>query len=1033
MHKLASGAVILMLSMAPSLRAQVMESPDTMVIIDASNSMWGQIDGVSKMEIARGVIGDLIGDLNTESEFGLIAYGHRATSDCADIEVILPVAPLDGSVFAAAVNRLQPRGRTPLTAAVELAAQTLDSTNRSARIIVLTDGLESCGADPCALASALETSGLDFTTHVIGFGVSEITDQSQISCLAENTGGVYLTANNADELSSALQFMALPIPAPQLTLRAVDSDGNVIADRAISWSIFSLGDQEILLDDEIASSITEGYQADEYRATARLGDQIITLEFQFDAESDAVFDLVFASADAQSELADTQTELNGLPDPAAATPDADITDASLENEATIDAPTDRQPGQSIEIFWEGPSNSGDYLAIASPQDTITSFTAYARTSAGNPAILTAPEAKGVYEIRYISPTTGEILATGKIVVGDIEITFDIPADIKTESDFSVTWQGPFFEGDQLVFRHSGAAENETIALIDATAEKSAEFSAPEAAGLFEILYQNSEGETLEAVEISIAFAASLTAQSEAVAGSEIQIGWTGPNRDGDTVTIVPADASSNIINNFGLTRDGGQLRITAPDVPGTYEIRYLLGDSLTVIARNTLTLTAPEVSIEVVTEATPGAFVTLAWQGPNNQNDYLTLVPQNAPEGASDTFYFTRQGSPITVELSDLTGEFEFRYMTGQSGLTLARAPISVNREPTIMAADETAIAGSVIMVSWLGPHTPDDIITLVPVGSDDDFLGNFSYTREGPEVGVISESFTGEYELRYISGATSEVLAMLPVTLVAPPVTLVADGQAVAGAIIVVDWDGPNFDDDYVTIVPVGSAEGEFGNYTYTRNGSPLELITRDSAGDYEIRYVSGESRETLVRVAMVLTEPESSLETSGEAVAGAEISVIWTGPDHPNDLITVVTADSPAGEFGNFVFTSRGPDLSVLTPDQPGAYEVRYLSGQSYRTLAVRPITLTQPSISIDAWPVGLVNATLKVIWTGPSNKNDFLTIVPVDAPETALGAYQYTRKGNALELVLPETAGAFEIRYVSGQSMRTLQSLPLTILAQ
>ncbi|MCF6305182.1 MAG: VWA domain-containing protein [Rhodobacteraceae bacterium] len=1019
MLKPISGAMILMLSLTGSLRAQVMDAPDTMVIIDASNSMWGQIDGVSKMEIARGVIGDLTGDLNTESDFGLIAYGHRRTSDCGDIEVLLPVAPLDSAAFSAAVNRLQPRGRTPLTAAVELAAQTLDSTNRSARIIVLTDGLESCDADPCALASALEASGLDFTTHVIGFGVSEIADQSQISCLAENTGGVYLTADTADELSSALEFMAMPMPAAQLVLRAVDGDGNVIDDRAIEWSIFNLSDQEMWLRDEIASSVSLEYQADSYRATARLGDQITTLEFEFDGAEDAVFDLVFASADSGVEIIES-------PEPTV----SQATPASFDNGVTVDAPNNRQPGEPIEVIWDGPSNSGDYIAIAAPDDAMTRFSAYARTSAGNPAILTAPDTQGIYEIRYISPTTGEVLATDIMVIGDIKISFTIPDDIRTQSGFSITWDGPVFDGDQLVFQ---TTDRDVIATINATDAKIAEFTAPETAGRFEILYQNGAGETLETAGISIAFAASIIAQAEAVAGSDITIGWTGPDKNGDTVTIVPESADSNIINNFGLTADGDQLKITTPDIPGTYEIRYVLGENLAVIASETLTLTAPVVTIEAPAESTPGALITVIWQGPNNQNDYLTIVPQNAAEGASDSFYFARQGSPVTVELPDTTGEFEIRYMTGQSGLTLARAPVSINREPTIMAADETAIAGSVVMVSWLGPHTADDIITLVPIDTADDVLGNFSYTREGSGVGVISENSIGEYELRYISGATAEVLAILPIALVAPPVTLLTNPQAVAGGIISVEWDGPDFDDDYITIVPVDAAEGEFGNYTYTRNGSPLDLITKDAAGDYEIRYVSGETRETLARVAMVLTEPESSLETVAETVAGAEIAVTWSGPDHQNDLITVVTADTPEGEFGNFVFTRRGADLSVLTPDIPGQYEVRYLSGQSYRTLASQPVTLTAPDITIDAWPVGVAGTNLAVIWTGPSNKNDFLTIVPVDAPQNALGAYQYTRKGNPLELMLPDTAGAFEIRYVSGQSMRALQSLPLTIIAQ
>jgi len=138
-----------------------------MIVLDVSNSMWGQIDGVPKYEIARDVISEMVQNLSTESDYGLIAYGHRRKSDCSDIELLLPIGPLDPDAFSAAVNNLTPRGRTPLTDAVRTAAEVMGYSERSARIILVSDGLESCDADPCALAAELEASGLDFTTHAV--------------------------------------------------------------------------------------------------------------------------------------------------------------------------------------------------------------------------------------------------------------------------------------------------------------------------------------------------------------------------------------------------------------------------------------------------------------------------------------------------------------------------------------------------------------------------------------------------------------------------------------------------------------------------------------------------------------------------------------------------------------------------------------------------------------------------------------------------------------------------------------------------
>ena len=187
--------------------AQEMPYPDTIVILDVSNSMWGQIDGVSKIEIAREVIGNLVQDLETDSEFGLMAYGQNSAKGCDDIETVLPVGTLDPAAFSAAVNSLTPHGRTPLVAAVKQAADSLEYATRSGRIVLITDGVESCDGDLAALADTLGSDSLDFTAHVIGFDVGDTAEQQQLSYLAEKTGGLFVFAQSTGELKTALQSM----------------------------------------------------------------------------------------------------------------------------------------------------------------------------------------------------------------------------------------------------------------------------------------------------------------------------------------------------------------------------------------------------------------------------------------------------------------------------------------------------------------------------------------------------------------------------------------------------------------------------------------------------------------------------------------------------------------------------------------------------------------------------------------------------------------------------------------------------------
>jgi Mg-chelatase subunit ChlD len=178
---------------------------DLMIVLDGSGSMWGQIDERTKIEIARETLSQVLEEATTEMNIGMIAYGHRERGACGDIELLVPVTPAAQSVsqIISAASNLQPKGKTPLSDAVRMAAETMRYTENAATVVLVTDGIETCNADPCALASELEAAGIDFTTHVVGFGLSADEGQ-QVQCLADITGGAYFSASDAGGLQDAL-------------------------------------------------------------------------------------------------------------------------------------------------------------------------------------------------------------------------------------------------------------------------------------------------------------------------------------------------------------------------------------------------------------------------------------------------------------------------------------------------------------------------------------------------------------------------------------------------------------------------------------------------------------------------------------------------------------------------------------------------------------------------------------------------------------------------------------------------------------
>ena len=111
-------------------------------------------------------------------------------------KLITTPGQMDLNTVTARVNGLTPKGKTPLSDAVRQAAEQLKFTENKATVILLSDGVETCNADPCAVATELEGLGIDFTTHVIGFDIKTEEDKAQLVCLAENTGGQYFDAEN---------------------------------------------------------------------------------------------------------------------------------------------------------------------------------------------------------------------------------------------------------------------------------------------------------------------------------------------------------------------------------------------------------------------------------------------------------------------------------------------------------------------------------------------------------------------------------------------------------------------------------------------------------------------------------------------------------------------------------------------------------------------------------------------------------------------------------------------------------------------
>jgi Ca-activated chloride channel homolog len=189
---------------------------DAMIVFDVSGSMSGDGWGygsetagtVSRLDKVRGTLAEALPSITRIRRVGLITFGPGPYNQC---NVRLDLRPTENAAAAIldAIKALTPAGKTPLTAAVAEAADVLDFRNKPGLIVVVTDGEETCGGSLCDLGKKLHAEASRLTVHVISLrvrGISWVGEQSVLDakCLAEQNGGLYLTAETQDDLKDAI-------------------------------------------------------------------------------------------------------------------------------------------------------------------------------------------------------------------------------------------------------------------------------------------------------------------------------------------------------------------------------------------------------------------------------------------------------------------------------------------------------------------------------------------------------------------------------------------------------------------------------------------------------------------------------------------------------------------------------------------------------------------------------------------------------------------------------------------------------------
>nr|WP_225444479.1 VWA domain-containing protein [Pseudomarimonas arenosa] len=194
---------------------------------------------------------------------------------------------------------------------------------------------------------------------------------------------------------------------------------------------------------------------------------------------------------------------------------------------------------------------------------------------------------------------------------------------------------------------------------------------------------------------------------------------------------------------------------------------------------------------------------------------------------------------------------------------------------------------------------------------------------------------------------------------------------------------------------------------------------------GEYELRLLGPERPyPTLSKRPIRLLIPEASLQAPEQAPIGTAVKIDWRGPSGSGEYITLVPVDTPEGNYEQYQYT-RGAgsgSLTLTTPSEPGSYELRFLSGNAYKTLARRRIEVGDIEASLELPASAAAGSTIEISWKGPGNPRDYITIVAPEAAPRDYQQYVYTKR-SPVKLPVPEQAGTYEVRYLTADSSRIL----------
>ena len=260
-----------------------------------------------------------------------------------------------------------------------------------------------------------------------------------------------------------------------------------------------------------------------------------------------------------------------------------------------------------------------------------------------------------------------------------------------------------------------------------------------------------------------------------------------------------------------------------------------------VLARRAIRVEEVSASVAGPESAIVGTDIDVTWTGPAEQGDWVTIAAVGAKDKEYGAYFYPKNEDEVAdLQMPVDPGDYEIRYVQGGRKV-LARTPIRIEAATASISLPAAGVQGTEVEVTWTGPDTKGDFITLVAPDAKENKVGRYFYTRVGSPGALNLPLEPGIYEMRYLLRG-KRVLASAPFEVTAADASLSTADNLIAEAPFEVVWTGPAARNDLIAIAELGAPEKKYLSYRYTRHGTPAEFKNAPlEPGEYELRYLLG------------------------------------------------------------------------------------------------------------------------------------------------------------------------------------------------